>query len=798
MAGNGQVRDIERFFHRSLTRLRGTFDLGGRTFEYLSWRDEPLDRTVAIDTETVLIDGPTVPELALLTAFDGSGTVWLVHPSRVARFVRTLPEHVLVFHNVAFDYHVIRHHLFRCDKPKTAALWQGFVDQGMVADTMLLDQLVRLARGRFPKRRNLEVLAARYANILDLDKDDPYRLHYGEIIGQDWRTVDRGFWSYAAKDPVATYHVYQELRKTAQELIRQHRVPKAARKLHGLLNQKTQVKAAIVLADIGHRGICLDQQKRADAEQHLRQEMSRLVDQVSEYSDRVFKRTKKTGALQLTPSGKPRTDNTELARVLVGIADEQDIAVPTTAKTGKPSLARSFWITYSDADPFIETWTRLDEISKLVQFFAGLQTHRIYPQYETLVRTGRTSCKRPNVQQIPRSGNLREMFVPTPGYYMLAIDYSALELRTLAANCERLYGHSTLADVIRSGRDPHAYTAALMLGMKPDQFDQLKESEPDQYKTARQKAKAVNFGIPGGLGAKSLVMYARVNYGAQMSLDEAETFRQRFLDEIYPEIGEYMSSDVVQVLAGNLHVKPREVLAAFGGEPAILAARRIVQGRIKKRDGTEYTTSFIDRVWSTLHRLNRNELLQTQFEFRNAGEELEKQLFFGPVVTSTGLVRGGATFTMRRNTPFQSDAATGAKLALWELYRHGYRVVAFVHDEFLIELPVGVDYRHEAETSKTLICRAMELVTQTVPIDAEYVLTHRWSKSAELWHTAKGQLIPWDTPRPKPDRKPKPRQTRPTQLKASELFQRRKPVRKTPLCNRKALQSPETIHSFIT
>ena len=70
---------------------------------------------------------------------------------------------------------------------------------------MLLDQLVRLARGKFPRRRDLAVLAQRYVNILDVDKDSPYRLRFGETIGQDWRQVDRGFWAYAAEDPVATH-----------------------------------------------------------------------------------------------------------------------------------------------------------------------------------------------------------------------------------------------------------------------------------------------------------------------------------------------------------------------------------------------------------------------------------------------------------------------------------------------------------------------------------------------------------------------------------------------------------------
>lgn len=48
---------------------------------------------------------------------------------------------------------------------------------------------------------------------------------------------------------------------------------------------------------------------------------------------------------------------------------------------------------------------------------------------------------------------------------------------------------------------------------------------------------------------------------------------------------------------------------------------------------------------------------------------------------------GSVNYTQARNTPFSGLAADGAKLALWNLTHIGYRVAAFVHDEFLIELP---------------------------------------------------------------------------------------------------------------
>ncbi len=89
---------------------------------------------------------------------------------------------------------------------------------------------------------------------------------------------------------------------------------------------------------------------------------------------------------------------------------------------------------------------------------------QIYPTYAPLVRTGRSSCSDPNLQQLPRDTRFREMITAAPGYQLLQIDYSALELRTLAAICLQRYGRSQLAELFAAGVDPHQYTAALAAG----------------------------------------------------------------------------------------------------------------------------------------------------------------------------------------------------------------------------------------------------------------------------------------------------------------------------------------------
>jgi DNA polymerase I-like protein with 3'-5' exonuclease and polymerase domains len=456
----------------------------------------------------------------------------------------------------------------------------------------------------------------------------------------------------------------------------------------------------------------------------------------------VFKRDKH-GDLIMTPAGAPSKSQKRLREILSNVADEHDITPPKTTK-GELSLGKNFWQQHADTSPFIELWQLMEAKSKLLQFFRNVQEKRIHPRYSILVRTGRTSCHGPNIQQMPRDGTFREMFVPRPGHVFLIIDYAALELRTLAAVCECRYGYSMLGDTIRAGQDPHCYTAALIDDLAYDEFMALKTTDPARFKLHRQASKAVNFGVPGGLGAVSLSQYAKFSYGVELTENDAEQFRELFLTEIYPEIGEYMASDALYVLAENLKCKVRDVRMKFRTDAGIGGMKRIVQGWTHKRDGEPYSSAYMDHVWNDLREINNNERLELDLLEERAGYELERRLCFGIVVAPAGFIRGRTTYCQRRNTPFQSCAATGAKIALWKLFRKGYRLVAFVHDEFVIELPRDADHTAEAERIDDICCRSMEAVTGKVPIACEYSLSRRWYKQAEAVFENDGQLVVWE------------------------------------------------------
>ena len=262
-------------------------------------------------------------------------------------------------------------------------------------------------------------------------------------------------------------------------------------------------------------------------------------------------------------------------------------------------------------------------------------------------------------------------------------------------------------------------------------------------KQLRQQAKALNFGIPGGLGAGSLVSYAATAYGVELSFEEASSFREKLIKDVYPELGEYLKDDPVSALAHNLRTSGFRVRTAFETDRAIGAAKRIVAGK-GKASGEEYSEGFVDRVWESLKALNQSRKLAERIADREASEQLSRDLFFSPVVTPTGRLRGRVGFSQSRNTPFQGLAADGAKIALWGLYKAGYRAVAFVHDEVLIELPKAANHTEEAKRIDVILCGSMEQLTGSIPIACEYALADRWYKQAEAVFDSKGELTLWN------------------------------------------------------
>ena len=692
-----------------------------------AWQGQSLGNEIALDTETTVIDSPGIPQLVLATAANAEEVVVLT-ASQLDTFIDLHANAEFVVHNAAFDFWVIE------QKLADARKWWEIIDSGRLHDTMLLDALLRLSQtGDRPHNRDLGTVAAEYTNVV-VDKEDPYRLRFGELLDRDWSTVDRGFFEYAVADAIATWKVFQRL----GELIA---AEPANSQRFGLLTENIQVWAAVALADISRCGLHIDQQSLAELRNRLLAEIDGAVDVVLANSDAagVFKR-KKDGELQRTSkSHKPSTSENELRSWLSSIATSHGLNPPLTQKHHEVSTAVKYWERHRDVDEALGAWVDIQKKSKVYQFLAGLDGQRIHPRYQTLVVTGRTSCSGPNIQQLPRDGGFRELIVPRPGHLFVIADYSAIELRTLAVVCEERFGESRLAQVLRDGIDPHAYTAARFEGLSMGEFESL---ELKHRKNLRQRAKALNFGIPGGLGVNSLVAYARDTYRVNLTFEEAQDFRDRHIHEVYPEIGRYLEEDMASLLASNLRID-RSQVAHYCDDIMLRATKKVVAGNLHNAKGKPYGQNFIDRCWWTLQALNRNPELNQPLHGQKADVRNVRRLFGERVETLTGRIRAGSSYTEARNTPFQGLAADGAKHALWRLLRSGYRTVAFIHDEVVVEIPTDGDHTAHVRKIDAILRDSMSDVLQSdLPIEVEIALTDRWYKDAEaIWDD--GQIKPW-------------------------------------------------------
>ena len=165
--------------------------------------------------------------------------------------------------------------------------------------------------------------------------------------------------------------------------------------------------------------------------------------------------------------------------------------------------------------------TYVDPLPELVDKQDGrLHTHYM----QTVAATGRLSSTNPNLQNIPirtpKGREIRKAFVAkNDDYYLMAADYSQIELRIIAA----LSGDENMIEAFQKGLDIHAATAAKVYEVS------LEEVTREQ----RSNAKAVNFGIIYGQSAFGLAQ----NLGT--SRREAKTIIDSYFEQ-YPTIKTYM------------------------------------------------------------------------------------------------------------------------------------------------------------------------------------------------------------------------------------------------------------------
>lgn len=250
--------------------------------------------------------------------------------------------------------------------------------------------------------------------------------------------------------------------------------------------------------DIERNGLYLDLDSLKAVQKKYTEEEKRLLKELKKHGDINWNSSAQVAKILFKPGGCP-------------ILSKTAKGAPSTAADVLKELSMQGYVIpkllleYKDAATrnkmFLNRWE--DDCYK----------SRIHPNFNlTNVVSGRTSCNNPNLQQVPRTKDIRGLFSGAPGMILFEADYSQLELR-IAAHYAK---DKTMLNIYNNDGDIHTETAKLFTNGK------------DPTKEERGKAKAVNFGFLYGMQAKKFVKYALDSYGQTFTLREAEHIRDLF------------------------------------------------------------------------------------------------------------------------------------------------------------------------------------------------------------------------------------------------------------------------------
>ena len=301
---------------------------------------------------------------------------------------------------------------------------------------------------------------------------------------------------YAAEDADFTLRLFEVLE------------PKLATAGMTDLFMNLEMPVAGVLLTMERNGIMVDRPFLEHLRARFVKEMGRLQEQIIELAGEDFniQSPKQLAVILFEKMGlKP------LKKTATGWSTDVSVLTALAAEHELPALILEYRQVAKLQNTYVETLPKL----------ANPDTGLIHTSYnQAVTATGRLSSSDPNLQNIPVRTDLgrqiRRAFVPrAAGNVFLSADYSQVELRLLA----HLADDPGLLSVFREGGDVHRRTAALIAGV----------DEAQVTAEMRSRAKAINFGVIYGMGARALARQIKVK------VKEASAFIETYF-ETYPGV----------------------------------------------------------------------------------------------------------------------------------------------------------------------------------------------------------------------------------------------------------------------
>ncbi len=209
---------------------------------------------------------------------------------------------------------------------------------------------------------------------------------------------------------------------------------------------------------------------------------------------------------------------------------------PKKTKTGQYSTSEETLTELASKNDIVKLVLDHRSISKLLNTYIDSlpkqldkSTNRIHTEYvQTIASTGRLSSVNPNLQNIPirtsRGKEIRKAFIAkNKDYFLMAADYSQIELRIIASLSEE----ENMMSAFKNKEDIHSSTASAVFNVPKNKVT----------KEQRSNAKVVNFGIIYGVSAFGLSNQTNLNR------KESKELIEKYFEK-YPKLKNYMNNQI--------------------------------------------------------------------------------------------------------------------------------------------------------------------------------------------------------------------------------------------------------------
>lgn len=541
-------------------------------FEYLKTRAEvdalitlhnESPRHIALDTETTGLDPFKDTITHIIISGKGRDSACMFDAEHAEALLDLSTAHYLMLQNFKFDFRMLRQRGINLDNYR-------------FLDAMLLHHLLDENA-----EHSLDSMVKTYYN-------DPYKTLFWEKYKKFEEAPEAEQLEYACKDVIYTGWLCNDF----YNYLKDEGVPE------GLIYRTHQLAFRLYQAEC--HGVLIDQDYLIKVGAELKEKITRMRLEMREHARPQVERVEvrmwnREMSKRKTPRGKAKVPKPQFSfdspKQLCELFYDVLRFPPVFSKTKNRTAD----------DAALEQLMHLHPVVGVVQEYRGYQKNytayiegtlermqdgRIYPSFNINgTVTGRISSSNPNMQQLPKAGGIRGIYIPDPGHKFVTCDYAQLEV-TVAAHFSR---DKLLLKIVHEGASLHDLTA-------------------EALKVPRDIAKTVNFAM------QYLCTPYRVAKILSCSMKEAEHVWNKYW-EAYSGLKAFIDECDALVEKGLPIVNPfgrkRRFPTEFNSPKERAAARRQAFSSLVQGTGADMThAAFID----VANKMLKYELGRAMFE----------------------------------------------------------------------------------------------------------------------------------------------------------------------------------------